>query len=287
MWFTYSLIFAFWTSLSMLIIKKILRDISPVLFLIITLLFTMPFLIGLLLFLGVPSFSFNFFKFLFFASILDTLAAILYYKALSISEISLLAPISSLNPIFVLVFAFFLLHETPTPLKFLGISIIVLGTYLLNIAHIRSGILKPFTKLFSDKGVRLFLVTNFIWGITPIFQKRAIFETNPTSLISVPLIESVFIVILLSPFLLKVKQYKSFTVKNFKMLLLFGALSSLGAFAAMSAFTLSNLAYVTAIFKLSTLFSVILGTLFFNERNIRERFLGASVMVLGTIFLAI
>ena len=287
MWFTYSLFFAIWTSIAMLIAKKLIKDISPVLFFLLSFLFTLPFMGILLLISGIPKFTTDFFIILFVAGIFDTIAAILYYKALSISEISLLAPISSFNPIFVLIFASFLLHENPTFLKLLGIVIIVLGSYLLNISSIRSGILKPFTKLFSDKGVQLFFITNLIWGITPVLQKRAIFETSPVSPISVPLMEGIFIIIFLIPILPRIKKTKKYLKVNLKLLVLFAGMSALGQFAAQNAFSLNNVAYSVAIFKLSALFSVILGAVFLKEHNIKERFLGAAVMVLGTILIAL
>ncbi len=287
MWISYSLIFALTTSIGMLIAKKLIKGISPILFFLLTLMFSLPFMIVLLVILGIPKFTQDFFIILFAAGILDTVAAIFYYKALSISEISLIAPISSFNPVFVLFFSSFLLNETPTFLKLIGIITIVIGAYLLNASDIKSGILKPFSKLFSDKGVQFFFITNLIWGITPVFQKKAILETSPITPISVPLVEAVFIIILLIPFLTKLKSTKSYLKTNIKLFILFAGISTFGQFAAMNAFSFSNVAYATAVFKLSVLFTVILGGVFFKERNIRERFLGAAVMVLGTILLAI
>lgn len=286
MWLFYSLFFAAVTSVGMLIAKKLIKGINPVLLFFLVLLLSLPFLGGLLLISGVPKFSQEFFIILFVAGILDTVAAIFYYKALSISEVSLIAPISSFNPVFVLIFASFFLHENPTFLKLLGIITIVLGSYLLNVSSIKSGIFKPFSKLFSDKGVQFFLITNFIWGITPVLQKKAIFETFPTTPISVPLIEAIFIILFLIPLLTKVKNAKSYIKSNLGLLILFAGLSSLGQLAAMNAFSLTNASYAVAVFKLSTLFTVILGAVFFKEKNIKQRFVGASVMVAGTILMA-
>jgi len=45
--------------------------------------------------------------------------------------------------------------------------------------------------------------------------------------------------------------------------------------------------YATSIFRLSTLFIIILGGVFLKEERILERLLGASVMVIGAILLAL
>jgi len=264
-----------------------MKDISPMAFTVISLSFVLPFSIGFLIFFGVPAFTPEFWKFLITVSILDTIAAVIYYKALSMSEISLLAPISSFNPAFVLIFATIFLHENPTPVKLIGILLIIIGAYLLNVDQIRAGIFKPVSKLLSDRGVKLFLVSNLIWGMTPILQKKAIFQTSPTTPVVVPLIETVFIIIFLLPFLFKMKNVKKYVKVNLKTLLAYGSLASVGQFAALTAFSLNNVAYVTAVFKLSALISIVMGAILFKEHHIQERFLGALVMVIGTILIAL
>lgn len=285
MWFELSLFFALWTSIGVLIIKKLIRDINPLLFLVITNLFALPFIIILLLYLGIPKFSFDFFKYVFVDSIFAVVAGVLYFKAISISDISLISPISSFNPVFTLFFAFIFLGEHPTPLKLLGILVIVIGSYLLNITDIKGGILKPFSNLLSDKGVRLFLLTNLIWGLTPIFEKKAIFATQPISPISIPLAVTALTTIYLFPILFKEKNYKKKIMPNIKLFIILAIGTAFSTLAAQTAFSLTNLGYATAIFKLSTLFTIILGAIFFNEKRIKERFLGAAVMVIGTLLL--
>lgn len=51
------------------------------------------------------------------------------------------------------------------------------------------------------------------------------------------------------------------------------------------AFSLTKLGYATAIFTLSMPFTVILGWLFFKEKDIKARFLGSVVMLIGVILL--
>ena len=286
MWFSYSLIFAIWTSIAMLISKRLLVGVKPIVFLVVSVAVALPFMLGALFIFGIPTFTPRFFELLFISSFFDIAAALLYYKAIEISEISLLAPISSFNPIFTTMFAYFLLDEKPTPVKFLGIFVVVFGAYLLNVKDVKHGLLKPFKSLFSNRGVQLFMITNVLWGLTPVFQKNAQLQTTPHSPLAVPLIEGVMITLMLSPVLFR-KETAVFTKINLKILLFFGFMTTVAQFAAMSAFVLTNVGYATAIFRLSILFSIILGAVFFNERNIRERFIGASVMLLGTILIAI
>ncbi len=287
MWFELSLFFALWTSIGILILKKLTADYRPVHLAVLGNLFTIPFVFLILLYLKFPAVGIDFYKFIFTSAVLDSIAAITYYKALTSSPISLLSPISSFNPIFTLFFALLFLHENPTPLKFLGIIVIVIGSYLLNIKDIKSGLLKPFTNLFSNKGVQLFLISNLIWGFTPILQKPAIFQTHPQTPLFPVLVGSILATVFLIPLAIKDKIHKVPIGKNIKWFLIIGPMTALAGLAAFTAFSLTNVAYVTAVFKLSTLFSVILGALFLKEKRISERLLGATVMLIGTIILAI
>lgn len=89
----------------------------------------------------------------------------------------------------------------PTPKKLLAILVIVLGSYFLNITDVKNGLLAPFKRLLSDKGLKLAFLANFLWAVTPIFQKQAIFETTPTMPLSASFAGVIFVTILVTPYL--------------------------------------------------------------------------------------
>lgn len=288
MWFFYSLYFALYSSIALVIQKRLVQGFSPKSLIFVYGLFAFPFSITLALIIyGIPLVSVNFFVFLATSGALDTIAAISLFKALKISPISLLAPISSFNPMFTTIFAFLFLAELPTTLKFFGIFLIILGAYLLNLKDIRHGIFKPIIKLVSDRGIQLFFLANFLWAITPIFQKQAIAETYPQAPLFASAIGLFFVTLFISPFALRQSIASSSKFKRIiPYLIILGILGASAQFAAFTAFSQANLSYVTAIFKLSVLFTIIGGWLFFKETNIRERLLGGVIMLIGTILLA-
>jgi drug/metabolite transporter (DMT)-like permease len=224
---------------------------------------------------------------MFCSSLLDTIAFIASSWAIKHSDISLLSPLSSSTPIFATFFGALFLHEIPTATKLLGILTIVCGMYLLHIADVRGGIFKPFQKLLSDKGVRLYFIAAVLWGITPIFQKQAIFQTHPIK----PLFASFFGFFLVTLYLSfytipKVKSEGSFVAKQTWLFILYGLLSTLAQLAAYTVFAMTQVGYATAVFSLSSLFSILFGAMFLKERRIKERLLGASVMLVGITLLA-
>jgi len=289
MWVFYSLFFAVWGALQTFLTKSLTKKISPLALLYVFFLFNIPFAFILLFFLGgVPHASVNFYLYIGIAGFLDAIAFVCAYLAISKSPISLIAPISSFSPVFTTFIAIFALNEIPAPVKFGGILLVVVGAYLLNVADAREGILTPFKTLFSHKGVLLYLAAYFIWSITPIFQKKAIFETSPQVPLFASIIGMVFCFIFLTPFAIK-KAIKNFreVKSNLKWLVVSGVGTAFSQAAAYAAFALAFVGYATSIFRLSALFIIIMGGVFLKEERIKERLLGASVMLAGAILLVL
>lgn len=288
MWFLYSLYFALWSSIATSIIKKLTGRADPFALMFIIPLFILPFMFVIVLLTGgIPKVQPVFYPLMIASGVIDTVAFVSSFYAVKLSAISLISPISSFNPVFTAIIAFIFLNETLSPLKLLGIIVIVLGSYLLNITDIKGGLLLPFKKLFSDRGVQLFLLANFLWGVTPVFQKKAIFATSPLVPMFPAFIGALLVTLFISPFSIKRGGIKEVTKKNFGWFLLLGPFSALSQLASFTAFSLINVGIATSIFKLSTLFTILWGWLFFEEKRIKERLLGASVMIIGTILLVL
>ena len=290
MWVLLSLYFALWAAIYLPIAKKVLKSTSPTIFLFISSIFLIAFMLIALTMQGsFPHVSNKFLILMFTSAIFDLVAFLLSLWAIKISPISLLAPISSFTPVFVTFIAMFTLHEIPTSQKLIGILTIVLGSYFLNITDVKNGLLAPFKRLFSDKGVKLAFIANFLWGITPVFQKQAIFQTSPI----IPLFASfagvIFVTLFITPYILKKerKQVLPTIKQNIGWLLVIGFFGTLGQLAAYISFSQTNVGYATAIFRLSTLFTILFGAIFFKEKRIYERLLGAIIMILGTLLLVL
>lgn len=252
----------------------------------------LPFMYILIIYLGgIPAVTTKFYLLLFIASVLDVLAGISLYTAISIAPISLISPISSFNPVFITIIAALTLHEILSPTKLFGILVVVVGAYFLNASDIKGGLFLPFKKLFINHGVQLYLLTNFLWALTAILQKQAIFETHPQTPLYAPFIENILVIPLMSLIILiKVKDKKKQMIgfkNNWRWFALLAPLGTLAAWAAFTAFSLTSLGLVTSVFKLSVLFTILWGFLFFKEERIKERLLGGVVMILGTLLLVI
>lgn len=289
MWFFYALVFAVATAIFLSLIKHLTKTFHPLTLIVINHFFALPCIAILILYLGgVPSVTPKFYFLMINSAVLDAVAFAALFYALSITSVSLLSPFASFNPIVTLIIASITLHEIPSFMKLLGVVTIVVGSYLLNIKDIQHGLLQPFKKLFVNKGVQLFLLANVLWGITPTFQKPAIFETQPQMALYPSFIGGVFVTLLLLPFVIKkLPSHVPLIKNNLTLFIFFGIMSAISQYAAFTAFSLAPVGYVTAIFKTSILFSILLGWLFFKEERISERLLGASVMIIGMLLLVV
>lgn len=287
MWFIFALLFALTTAITIFLAKKIMQETGEYLYLLISNLLTLPFLFFLIVtFYQIPEVDTAFWIQSAVASILGITGGILAYKAIKIEDISLVSPIAAFNPAFTALVAFIFLNEAIALKGWLGIVLICAGAYFLEISKRKENILKPLSSLFKNKGVQLSLIAYFLWAITPIFQKNAIFHTYPQVPPYTSFIGMIGSVIFLSAICFR-SYSKGFKLakKYLKLFIFLGILGSVGQASAMLAFSSTNLGFATAVFKLSIIFTIILGWLFFKERNIKDRLLGSIVMLVGVILL--
>jgi transporter family protein len=63
--------------------------------------------------------------------LLNTLTIVFYFKALSLEEVSRIVPLFNITPLFIMIFAAIFLNEIFTPIKYLGIFLLVSGSMLI------------------------------------------------------------------------------------------------------------------------------------------------------------
>jgi len=288
MWFLYALSFALWGGIGVVIAKSRFKDIPSVAVPFLVLAFALPSIVVVLLSTtGIPEVTPRFYIFAFASGLLDSIAFVLAFLAIKKTDVSLIAPMSAFSPVITTVIAIFVLNEIPTPFKFLGIVFVVIGSYLLNISEIKHGLFSPFKKLFSNAGVLLFLISTLIWSVTPVLQKSAILETTPTTPLFASFGGLLTAFLLLSPFAIRkvIKNTKKIKMK-IQWFLIYGMGTAFSQLAAYTAFSMTNVAYVSAIMRLEIVVIIILGGRFLKEKITKQRLLGAGVMIIGALILA-
>src|SRR3989337_4000616 len=103
--------------------------------------YALPFLFLAFFFIDIPSLDRTFWLSLLFMIPLEIAAIILYVKAIKLSPLSLTIPFLAISPAFIILIAFILLGALPATSGLLGILLIVIGAYLLNIKTTREDLL--------------------------------------------------------------------------------------------------------------------------------------------------
>ncbi|KUG25742.1 permease of the drug/metabolite transporter (dmt) superfamily [hydrocarbon metagenome] len=217
------------------------------------------------------------------SGIINVIAAILYMKAISESDISSVMPMLSFTPLFLLITAPIFIGEFPNLIGLVGVLFVVVGSYLLNISQRSNGIFAPFKKLLSDKGTRHMFIVAFIWSISANLDKISI---QNSSIYQHIIFMNIIIFVSLTLILLsKGRLRKREIIKEKKNLFMVSLFTASAFFFHMNALSLTLVAYVVAMKRMSGVISVFLGHLFLHETNIKERLFGSFVMFVGVLLI--
>ena len=254
--------------------------------------FALPFLVFPYLFISIPSLGNQYWIALISDGILNVIATILQLKAMKHSDLSLVIPLTSFTPLFLLIMAPLILGQYPTFLGIIGVILIVIGSYILNIKRRilttqrkNSDYLDPFKAMVKEKGPKLMLIAAFLLSITSSIDKIGISNSSPLFwAVSV----HVFTSVTLAPVLIhEFHNHTKLTGMDIKLLFAVGIFSALSLVTQYIAITALLVPYVIAIKRTSAIISVLFGYLIFKEKGIKGRLAGSVVMVIGVIFIVL
>jgi uncharacterized membrane protein len=223
-------------------------------------------------------------------------ATLLSTYALAQADASLVSPLLTFNPAFTLLIAWVALAETPGLRETLGVAVVLLGAYLLEIETSRTGLLEPLRMLFQRPGVLWAIMASALWGSTTVLEKLAIEHMTPPSGPFVALTGTVLLVVFLTPtaFIASGKadtpeEKRGWRGLRFhpRALVLAVLIAGIAPLFGFTAIALGLVGYVTALFKLSAVCTIVWAWLFLGEENIRQRLLGTVVMLIGGVLIAL
>lgn len=192
-------------------------------------------------------------------------------KALSIGELSTLAPINSYKPIVALVAGFVYLKEIPSLTALFGIFLVIAGTYF---------IMDCTSAPHNSKAVLFRVLALVFSGTEAVFIKKIILLSDPLSAFIYWVIAGL---IFTSLFALPAVRGLKITSYKYQILLVFSV--GLMQYSTNFVFARMNVSYALALFQLSTLLSVILGAKLFNEQNLAQKLFASCIMVLGAVLI--
>lgn len=241
--------------------------------------FEFPFTSLYLVFEGLPTIYPDFMYGFFLSLSLNLVAVRLYVMAIKITDLSIVFPLLSLTPLFMIFTGFIILGEIPSFIGVIGICLITFGVYLLGDTPNVNGILAPIKHLASDKGARISLLLAFIWSITSIGDKIAATNSSPAFYSTTFCLA--FSVIYLPIAFRKPEAFIS-CFKPFNILIIMpGLLGASASLSQLTAFGMTIAGYVLAVKRTGMFFAILFGAIFFKETRVRQRIIPASIIFIG------
>lgn len=213
---------------------------------------------------------------------LEMLALYLYIKSISYWALSHTIPLLSLSPFFLFFFSKLFLFEKLSEHGICGVFLIVTGSYILNISSYKEGVFAPFKALFKEKGARLMLIVALIYSFDSAIGKKCIEISSVDSFLF-----NYFFLISIGFLILNIIIKNFLKLKELIKLIPLGFLTFLLGIFQFTAYSLAPVVYVISIKRMSILFSVLSGKIFFKEKRILEKVFGSILMIIGSIFIGI
>ena len=217
-----------------------------------------------------------------------------YYRAISIADISFVAPLMTLFSVGNMIGAYFILGQVPSLSGVIGAAFIITGAWIISRAK-RHGDEIAIAAHKSALILVIFAIT--VCSIFSNLEVKMLQLSNPTSYNFYTSLLTVPFVILVTVLLLRSRRQNSKVYwnsvsksvqNNAWPLMIVGVTYTVNMLATYQAKVIApNQAYVGAIKAASVLPVVILGVLFFKETVSRKQWLGIGCMIIGLIFIAV
>jgi len=238
----------------------------------------------LLLSLDPSELSANFWINIFFASLLDMAGTLFLVMSLSKTDLSVFGPLNAYKVVISMLLAMIFIGEIPSLQGFIGVAIIVLGSYFLFpvSGKINSNRL---LQLVLEKGVqyRFLSILLFSIGTLPLKQAVILGDVLATTvfwcLIGFPLAIIAYTVFLKDKFKSDVAQFKN----NLAQFIYLGCLIFLMQYMTMIVFSQLLIAYSLALFQLAMVLQVFLGYRIFDEKHMVRRLAASMIMIVGSL----
>ncbi len=220
--------------------------------------------------------------------ILNTVAYFLLLKAITSYPISIVMPFVGLTPLFLTLTSYLILGETIGKIQLLGILLIVVGGFILQIPppekrKKEGSFLRRYLNS-GEKGIAYMILVAFIWSITASVEKIAVQSSSPSFYGA-----SIHLALGFS-FLgmelwkrktkLAIKGGRKIRIRSKILLFSLGIVSAALAIFQLTAIKLAFVTYVITFKRAGVLVSTLYAFLFFHERNYLKAIAG-TLLILG------
>lgn len=237
---------------------------------------------AVVLFTGIPTIQPVFYTIIFLRIVTDTVALLLYTKALQLEEISLVTPLINFSAIFSLFFSFFINKELPSFLGIVGVFLIVGGAYALNFESRDKGFLHPVQNVLKNRGAKFMLTSATLFGFIFTISKIGI-ESSSLSFYTFSAALGLSFSIFPIAYLRNKKDlFRILSPKNAIKVLPLGLIDGVKILALMATLQITYVGFADAANNTSILYNQAAAKFLLKEK-VRERIIPVIIMFVGLL----
>jgi uncharacterized membrane protein len=288
-WFYLALISAIFSALAAISEKKVLFKLDALNFSffvsIVTLVFSIPFFFDapLNVALSTPLII------LFVKAVLSAIAFLCVMLAIKNLEISEALPLLALSPGLVAILGVLLIGDVLVLNEWIGLVLMLVGTYILELRKTDQSIFDPFKSLLSFEKYKYVFFALILFSITSLIDRLLLkdFKLPPYTFMAY---QQLFFAVIFSTMVLfrKKKLTGMFNPLNKNiifLIILISIFTVVYRYTQIEATKIAAVALVLSVKRLSVLMAIILGGKLFKESNVLKRAIAAIIILGGLIIL--
>ncbi len=284
MWFLLALLAALFQVLRNISMKHLGHELDDIINVWGRFTFLLPFVALASAWHGMPVLKDGFWLCVIGFGVTQSIATLSLSKALKLSGIAIVTSLWKVSLLFLVLFAYVTLDETPSAAGLAGILLSAAGVYLLNVQKSHISIWAPLRELFVDRGLRFTLAAAFFYAPSVVLIKLLILRSDVYVANLAGYLAASLMVL---PLALRHSAAHFHAIPRHG-----GAFTAMGLCAALTsichslAYELTLTSYVEAVKQTEILFALAAGWLVFNERaRVREILPGSLTIMAGMVLL--
>jgi drug/metabolite transporter (DMT)-like permease len=216
--------------------------------------------------------------------VVGTVVAVLAsFRAIAVGDVSYVAPISKLVPVFVIPVEVAVFGQRLTPLQTAGIVVATAAVYVAN--YERGALLEPLIRAARSRPAQLALLSAAAFGVTDV-GKRALTQELGVPPASVNLVLFVGVALALAPLAIR-RIPDGLRRADAGRFLALGLLLAVAEHFVMLSFAALPASLASPIINSSAVFAVVLGGVLLDEDALRVRLGAAALAIAGVTMIAI
>ncbi|MDO8467213.1 MAG: DMT family transporter [bacterium] len=237
---------------------------------------------------GIPQLDRTFWIAVVVTGLINSITAPMLLRAYQLGEFSRVFSVSLLTPVFLLFTAFIFLGEIPRPLGIFGVMLTVVGLWFVerdSRKEVKKELAPEAGKI--DRGVLLAIGVALLSSVTVNFDKLA---AQHSSVFFGPAVALAIMAFTSGSYLMLIGKFRPSHLKGIGMQEIRGVIS-LGLIGALSnvlfnvALLIGLAVYTIAIKRMGILFGILWGWLFFKEKDIAKKLIGAMIAIGGVVLI--